>query len=49
MNKVDPLIFMSKTVIRVLYVDYCLLWGRSQYDIDDAMKSFKDDGPSYNW
>ena len=22
---------------------------RSQYDIDNVMKSFKEDGPKYNW
>ena len=27
----------------------CLFLGRLQYDIDNAMKSFKEDGPSYNW
>ena len=41
--------FMSKTVICVVYVDDCLFWTRSQSDIDNAMKPFKEDGPSYNW
>ena len=40
---------MSKTVICVLYVDDCLFWTRSQSEIDNVMKSFKEDGPSYNW
>ena len=40
--------FMSKTVICVAYVDDCLFWARSQSDIDNVMKSFKEDGPSYN-
>ena len=48
MSKVDPCLFMSNTVIFVIYVDACLFWARSQYDIDNAMKSFKEDGPSYN-
>ena len=48
-SKVDPCLFMPKTVICVLYVDDCLFWARSQSDIDNAMKSFKEDGPSYNW
>ena len=48
MSKVDPFLFMSKTVICVVYVDYCLFWARSQSDIDNVMKYFKEDGPSYN-
>ena len=40
---------MSKTVVCVVYVDDCLLWSRSQSDIDNVMKYLKDDGPSYNW
>ena len=49
MSKVDPCPFVSKTVICVVYVDDCLFWARSQSDIDNVMKSFKDYGPSYNW
>ena len=49
MSKVDPCLFMSKTVICVVYVDDCLFWARSQYEIDNVMNSFKEDGPSYNW
>ena len=49
MRKVDPCLFMSKTVIFVVYVDDCLFWARSQYEIDNVMKYFKEDGPSYNW
>ena len=48
MIKVDPCLFMSKTVICVVYVDDCLFWERSQSDIDNVMKSLKEDGPSYN-
>ena len=40
---------MSKTVIFVAYVDDCLFWASSQSDIDNVMKSFKEDGTSYNW
>ena len=40
---------MSKTVISVVYVDDCLFWACSQSEIDNVMKSFKMDGPSYNW
>ena len=47
--KVDPCLFMSKNVICVIYVDDCLFWECSQSDIDNVMKSFKDDCPSYNW
>ena len=49
MGKVDPCLFMSKTVICVLYVDDCLFWALSQSDIDNVMNYFKEDGPSYNW
>ena len=40
MVKVDPCMFMSKTVICVVYVDDCLFWECSQSDIDNVMKSF---------
>ena len=40
---------MSKTVVCVVYVDCCLFWACSQYEIDNVMKYFKEDGPSYNW
>ena len=49
MRKVDPCLFMSKTVICAVYVDDCIFWARSQFDIDNVMKSFKEDDPSYNW
>ena len=48
MSKVDPCLLMSKTVICVVYMDDCLFWARSKYDIDNVMKYFKEDGPSYN-
>ena len=48
MSKVDPFIFVSKTVICVVYVDNWFFWESSQSDIDNVMKSFKEDGPSYN-
>ena len=40
---------MSNTVICVVYGDNCLFWARSQYEIDNLMKSFKEIGHSYNW
>ena len=40
-SKVDPCLFMSKTVICVVYVDGCLFWARSQSGIDNVMNSFK--------
>ena len=49
MSKVDPCLFMSKTIICVVYVYDCLFWARSQYYIDGVMKSFKEYGSSYNW
>ena len=48
MRNVDPCLFMSKTVICVVYVDDCLFWECSQSEIDNVMKSFKEYGPSYN-
>ena len=40
--------FMSKTVIFVVYVNDFLFWECSQSDIDNIMKYFKDYGSSYN-
>ena len=45
----DTYWFMYKTVSCVVYVYDCLFWARSQSEIDKFMKSFKEDGPSYNW
>ena len=47
-SKVYPFLFISKTVMCVIYVDDDLFWAHSQSDIDNVMKSFNDDGPSYN-
>ena len=30
-------------------MDDCLFWERSQSEIDNVMKSFKEDSTSYNW
>ena len=30
-------------------MDDYLFWERSQSDIDNVMKYFKEDGPSYKW
>ena len=49
MSKVDPFLFVSKTVICVLYVDDCIFWSRSKSEIDNVIKYFKEDGNSYNW
>ena len=40
-SKVDPYLFMSNTVIFVVYVDDCLFLARSQSEIDNIMKYFK--------
>ena len=40
---------MPKTVVCVVYVDDFIFWARSQSNIDNVMKSFKEYGPSYNW
>ena len=47
-SKVDTCLFISNNVICEVYVDDCIFWARSQYDIDKIMKSFKEDGTSYN-
>ena len=49
MIKVDLCLFISNTVICVVYVDNCLFWARSQSDIDNVTEYFKEDGPNYNW
>ena len=49
MSKIDTSLFMSKTVICVVYVDDYLFWEYSHSDINNVMKYFKEDGPSYNW
>ena len=49
MSKVDPCLFVYKTVIFVVYVDYCLFWARSQSEIDNVMNSSKEGVTSYNW
>ena len=48
MSRVYPCLFMSKIVICVVYVDDCLFWACSQCDINNLMKSFKEDGTSEN-
>ena len=48
MIKVDSCLFMSKTVMCVVYVDDFLFCARSQSDIDNVINHFKEDGPSYN-
>ena len=44
--KVDPFLFMSKTVVGVVYVYDCHFWVRSQSEIDNVMNYFKEDGTS---
>ena len=41
MRKVDPCLFIYKTVICLVYVDDCIFWARSQSEIYNLMKSFK--------
>ena len=36
-------------MIYVVYVDDCLFWELSKYEIDNVIKFFKEYGPSYNW
>ena len=39
MSKVDPCLFMSKTVICVVYVDDCLFWAHSQSEINKEINN----------
>ena len=48
-RKADTWLFMSKNVSCMVYVDDYLFWVRSKSNIEKAMKSFKEYGPSYNW
>ena len=48
-SNLDPCLFMSKTVICVVYLDDCMFWAHSQSEIDNVVKSFEEDGPKYNW
>eukprot|EP00957_Ditylum_brightwellii_P031266 2370203-Ditylum_brightwellii.AAC.1 len=45
----DPCLFISKKVVRIVYVDDCLWFARDIKDIDAVLKSFKEDGDKYNW
>ena len=49
MSKVNPCMFMSKTVIYVVYVDYCLFLSHSQSDRDSIIIIFNGDGPRYTF
>ena len=49
MSNVYSCMFMSNTVVYVVFVDDFLFVARSQSDIDNVMKYFNEDGPSYNW
>ena len=44
-SKLDPCMFMTKTVVFVVYVNDFLFWAHLQSDIDNIMKSFKEDLP----
>ena len=41
MRKVDPYLFMSKTVICVVYVYGCLFWASSQSEIKNCNEVFQ--------
>ena len=45
MSKMYPCLFMSKTLICVVYVNDGLFWEHSQFYINNVMKSFKEDNP----
>ena len=45
-RNMDTVLSISKTVICVVFMDDCLFWARSQYDIDNIMNYFKEGGTS---
>lgn len=47
--KVDHCLFISKKVIVVAIADDFLFFSRNQVNIDELIKSFRDDGDKYNW
>ena len=47
MSKVDPYLFMYKVVVFEVNVYYYLFWARSKFNIDNTMKSLKEDLSSY--
>jgi hypothetical protein len=48
-STMDPCLFISPTVLLVLYVDDCCIFARDPKDIDSLLKSFDDDGDEFNW
>ena len=47
--KVYPFLFITNTLICVVYVDDCLFWVCSQSNIDTFVNYFKGGVSSYNW
>jgi hypothetical protein len=45
----DLCLFISPTVLLVLYVDDCCIFARDPKDIDSLLKYFDDDGDEFNW
>jgi hypothetical protein len=48
-STMDPCLFISPTVLLVLYIDDCCIFARDPKDIDSLLKSFDDDGDEFNW
>jgi hypothetical protein len=48
-SKMDPCLFISPTVLLVLYVDDCCIFARDPKDIDSLLKSFDDNSDEFNW
>ena len=44
MSKVDPCLFLLKDIVCICYVDDCLFVAYKQEELDELLKSFKDDG-----
>ncbi len=47
-SNLDPCLFMTKTLIVIIYVDYTLIYGRSTEEIDNLIKCLTKDDIALN-
>jgi hypothetical protein len=45
----DPCLFISPTVLLVLYVDDCCIFAPDPKDIDSLLNTFDNNGDEFNW
>jgi hypothetical protein len=48
-SKMDLCLFISPTVLLILYLDDFCIFARDPKDIDSLLKSFDDNGDEFNW